>query len=40
MDIRHCDGIDLLNSLDDKSIDLILTDPPYIISHERIAQLT
>jgi site-specific DNA-methyltransferase (adenine-specific) len=34
MDIRHCDGIDLLNSLDDKSIDLILTDPPYIISHE------
>ena len=34
MDIRNCDSIELLKSLDDKSIDLILTDPPYIISHE------
>ena len=34
MDIRNCDGIELLKSLDDKSVDLILTDPPYIISHE------
>ena len=34
MDIRHCDGIDLLNSIPDGTIDLILTDPPYIISHE------
>jgi site-specific DNA-methyltransferase (adenine-specific) len=34
MDIRHCDGRDLLKSLDDGSVDLILTDPPYIISHE------
>jgi DNA modification methylase len=34
MDIRNCDGRDLLNTLDDGSVDLILTDPPYIISHE------
>ena len=34
MDIRNCNGIELLKSLDDKSVDLILTDPPYIISHE------
>src|SRR5210317_2362058 len=34
MDIRHCDGRDLLKSLADGSVDLILTDPPYIISHE------
>ena len=30
MDIRNCNGIELLKSLDDKSVDLILTDPPYI----------
>ena len=34
MDIRNCDGIELLRSLDDGSIDLVLTDPPYIISHD------
>ena len=34
MDIRHCDGLELLDSLADDSIDLILTDPPYIISHD------
>jgi site-specific DNA-methyltransferase (adenine-specific) len=34
MDIRHCDGLKLLESIDDGAIDLILTDPPYIISHE------
>jgi site-specific DNA-methyltransferase (adenine-specific) len=34
MDIRHCDGRELLQTLKDGSVDLILTDPPYIISHE------
>lgn len=34
LDIRNCDGLDLLDSLDDKSVDLILTDPPYIISRD------
>ena len=34
MDIRNCDGIELLESLTDGSVDLVLTDPPYIISHE------
>lgn len=34
MDIRHCNGIELLNSIRDGSVDLVLTDPPYIISHE------
>ena len=34
MDIRNCDGIDLLNTIQDGSVDLILTDPPYIISRE------
>ena len=34
MDIRNCDGIELLKSLEDCSVDLILTDPPYIISQE------
>ena len=29
MDIRKVDALDLLQSLDDKSVDLILTDPPY-----------
>ena len=33
-DIRNCDGIDLLHSLPDSSVDLILTDPPYMISKE------
>lgn len=29
MDIRKVDALELLQSLDDKSVDLILTDPPY-----------
>ena len=29
MDIRKIDALELLQSLDDKSVDLILTDPPY-----------
>lgn len=32
--VENKDGIEFLNSLDDNSIDLILTDPPYIISKE------
>ena len=30
--LELCSAMDLLKTLDDKSIDLILTDPPYIIS--------
>ena len=29
MDIRKVDALELLQSLDDKSVDLTLTDPPY-----------
>ena len=29
MDLRKIDALQLLQSLDDKSFDLILTDPPY-----------
>ena len=32
--VENCDGLDFLNSLDNNSVDLILTDPPYIISKE------
>ena len=32
MDIKNCDGLELLKTLENNSIDLILTDPPYIIS--------
>jgi site-specific DNA-methyltransferase (adenine-specific) len=32
IEIRHQEGIEFLNKLDDNSIDLILTDPPYLIS--------
>ena len=34
MNIQHKDGIEFLKSLDDNSIDLIITDPPYLISKE------
>lgn len=34
IDVKCCDGLELLNSHDNGSIDLILTDPPYIISRE------
>ena len=32
--VHNQEGIEYLNSLTDNSIDLILTDPPYIISKE------
>ena len=34
MNIENCEGRDFLNRVDNGSVDLILTDPPYIISHE------
>ena len=34
IDIQHTDGLTYLSSITNGSIDLILTDPPYIISHE------
>ena len=33
IDIKNTDGLTYLATLDNESIDLILTDPPYIISH-------
>ena len=29
MDIRKIDALELLKTLEDKSVDLILSDPPY-----------
>ena len=29
MNIKKIDALELLQSLDDKSVDLVLTDPPY-----------
>jgi site-specific DNA-methyltransferase (adenine-specific) len=34
IDIKNIDGIEYLTTISDNSIDLILTDPPYIISRE------
>ena len=34
MNIENCEGRDFLKRLYNDSVDLILTDPPYIISHE------
>lgn len=34
MDIYNCDCFTGMKKLNDKSIDLILTDPPYMISRE------
>ena len=34
MDIQHKEGIDYLSTIKNKSINLILTDPPYIISKD------
>ena len=34
MDLRNCDGVDFLHSLEDNSVSLVLTDPPYIISRD------
>ena len=31
---RHMEGMDFLKTIDDGSVDLILTDPPYIISRD------
>jgi site-specific DNA-methyltransferase (adenine-specific) len=33
-DLHNVDGIEYLSTIDDNSIDLILTDPPYIISRD------
>ena len=33
-DIKNEEGLKYLSSLDNNSIDLVLTDPPYIISKE------
>ena len=32
IDIQNMDGLEYLQSVPDGSVDLILTDPPYIIS--------
>lgn len=34
INIENCDGLEYLKTIDKNSIDLILTDPPYIISRE------
>ena len=34
MDIQNVCGVEYLNQTEDNSIDLILTDPPYIISRD------
>ena len=34
MDIRNCEGIEFLETLEDGSVDLVLTDPPYITSRD------
>lgn len=34
LEIKHMDGLEFLSTIQNNSIDLILTDPPYIISRE------
>ena len=34
IEVRHQEGLEFLNTLKDNSIDLILTDPPYLISKD------
>jgi site-specific DNA-methyltransferase (adenine-specific) len=34
MEIQNIDGHEYLKQVENNSVDLILTDPPYIISHE------
>ena len=34
MDIQNMEGLDYLKTISDQSIDLVLTDPPYITSRE------
>jgi len=34
MDVRNCEGLEFLETLEDGSVDLVLTDPPYITSRD------
>ena len=34
VNVKHMEGMDFLKTIDDGSVDLILTDPPYIISRD------
>ena len=34
LEIKHMDGLEFLSTIQNNSIDLVLTDPPYIISRE------
>jgi site-specific DNA-methyltransferase (adenine-specific) len=34
IEIKNCDGLEYLSTIENNSIDLILTDPPYIISKD------
>ena len=34
IEVKHQEGIEFLNTLDNNSVDLILTDPPYLISKD------
>jgi len=34
IEVKNCDGLEYLKTLESNSIDLILTDPPYIISRD------
>jgi len=34
IEIKNCEGLAYLETIEDETIDLILTDPPYIISKE------
>jgi site-specific DNA-methyltransferase (adenine-specific) len=34
IDIKNREGLDYLSTIPENSIDLVITDPPYIISRE------
>lgn len=34
IEIQNCDGLEFLKKIKDDTVDLILTDPPYIISKD------
>ena len=34
IDVKNTDGLQYLSTITDKTVDLILTDPPYIISRD------
>ena len=34
IDVKNTDGLQYLSTIKDKTVDLILTDPPYIISRD------